>query len=161
LTSQAAFELRAEDPLVVEFELTPLAMGVDSQLFGSGTPAGDLAYSFCCAGSRTRLSLSTQCHVALEGPWQNAEAGWGVRVLSPPLAVDRTYRVQARITRRSFRVLVWEAGQAAWALPLWDSSAVPMDELDRTRLLFADVEPPGATAATRWGPITIWRPGEG
>jgi len=159
LTTRALFPLDDERPLIVEFELTPRQMGIDSPLFGSANPTGDLAYSFCCAGSRTRLALSTQSSIILAGPWQNSEPGWRVRALSPPLAAEHTYRVQARILRRSFRVFAWEVGQAPWALPLWDSSTVPMDPLDETRLLFADVEPPGATAATCWGPIAIWRPG--
>ena len=157
ITTQAPVPLLDDPPLIVEFEFAPLAMGIDSPLFGSGTPAGDLAYSFCVAGSGTRLRLSTQCSTPLRGPWQNAEAGWRVRAGSPPLAAEATYRLRASVTRRSFRVLLWESAQAEWDIPLWDSLPVPMDPLDEARLLFADVEPPGATAATRWGPITISR----
>jgi hypothetical protein len=157
ITAQQAFALDDERPLVVEFQLTPLETGVDSQLFGAGSPAGDLAFRFCFYCPRTRFGVHTQCAVAPPGVWASDEAGWKPRAFSPPITVGSTYRVQARITRRSFRIVVWEVGQPLWQLPVWDTLAVPMDELDETRLLFADVEPPNATAATRWGPIKVWR----
>jgi len=157
ITTQQAFALEDERPLVVEFEVTPLEPGVDSQLFASGSSAGDLAFQFCFYCPRTRFGVHTQCSAAPGGAWVSGEGGWKPRAMSPAITVGITYRVQARITRRSFRVVVWEAGQPSWQLPLWDTLAVPMDELSETRLLFADVEPPNATAATRWGPIKVWR----
>ena len=59
-----------------------------------------------------------------------------------------TYRVNAELTRSSWRVVVWPSDAQALQPPLWDTGLLPMDELDRTRLVFADVEPPGHTAAS-------------
>ncbi len=156
VTTRQVFALEDKRPLVVEFELTPLQIGIDSQLFGSGNPAGDLAYQFSFYGPRTRFGVYTQCAAPAAG---EGEKGWKPRGTSPAITVGKTYRVQARITRHSFRATVHEAGQARWQPPLWDTLALPMDELAETRFLFADVEPPGATAATRWGPIRVWRAG--
>ena len=73
------------------------------------------------------------------------------------LQAGQTYQVRAEITRRGFRVRVRLAGQDPWDLPFWDSRVVPMDSLERTRLLFADVEPEGGQGASRWGQIRITR----
>jgi len=154
VTTQQVFPLDDERPLLVEFEIAPLGMGIDSQLFGSGTPAGDLEYRFTFYGPRTRFGMYTQ---RAPGPAsrRTGEAAWQLRATSPPVEAGKTYRVLAEIARHSFRVTVHEAHQASWQPPLWDTLAVPMDEVSETRLLFADVEPPGGTAATRWGPITV------
>jgi hypothetical protein len=156
VTMREVLKLDDAHPLVVEFTVTPLETGVDSQLFGSAEPTGELAYHFCFYGTRTRFGVHTQCNPGPHG-WASDEAGWHPRALSPPITVGATYRVRALITRRGFRVIVHEAGTAPGAYPFWDTRAAPMDDLPEARLLFADVEPPGATASTRWGPIRVWR----
>jgi len=93
----------------------------------------------------------------LSGPWENLEPGWKPRAHSPVIEAKATYRVRAELTRRTWRVVVWPSDAQALQPPLWDTGLVPMDELARTRLVFADVEPPAHTAASRWGLITIWR----
>jgi len=154
ITTQQVFPLDDGRPLVVEFEITPLEMGIDSQLFASGTPAGDVRYQFSFYGPRNRFGVYTQRAAAPDGR-RTGDPGWQLRATSPPIEIGRMYRVLAQITRHTFRVTVHEAHQAAWQPPLWDTLAVSMDEANDTRLLFADVEPPGGTAATRWGPITV------
>ena len=157
IATRQVFELSDERPLFVEFTLTPLKMGADSQLFGSAGPEGDLAYHFTFYGPQTRFGVYTQCAEPPAGTWTSSDAGWKLRATSPTVSLGTAYRVLARITRHSFRVTVHEAGQADWQMPLWDTLPVPMDELAEARLLFADVEPPGATASTRWGAIRAWR----
>ncbi len=152
-------ELPLDDhrPLVVELELTPLALGVDSQLIASATETGDIAYRFSFNGSSNRFSICTQSAEKLAADWPSAEPGWKPRSSSPPVAINTTYRVQTEIRRRSWRVRVWERGQKPLQPPLWDTGAVPMDDLPRTRIMFTDVEPEKCSGATRWGAITMWQ----
>jgi hypothetical protein len=154
VTTREALALEEDRPLIVEFALTPLTTGVDSQLFGAGTPTGDVAYRFCLYGTGSRFAVHAQLSASAEGQ----EAGWKQRGLGPPMVPGTTYRVRAAITRRSFRVIVRDASVAAGGYPVWDTGLVPMDELADVHLLLCDVEPPGATAATRWGAIRAWRP---
>ena len=147
----------SEAPLVVEFDLTPVEMGVDSQLFGAAAEDGRISFRFAVAGPVNHLALHTQCGTAPPGRWVDGSPGWRLRAQSQEIKLGATYRLRAEITRQSFRAIVREPGQSAWDLPVWDSRAVPMDELAQTRLVFADVEPEGRTAASRWGAITMRR----
>lgn len=155
VTTREAFALEDDDPLIVEFTLTPLATGVDSQVLGAGTPAGDIAYRFCFYCSGSRFAVHTQLSQAAGGQ----EAGWRQRAQGPSVTLGTAYRVRAAITRRSFRVVVSDPALPEGGYPLWDTGRLPMDELAETRLLFSDVEPPGATASTRWAAVRVWRPG--
>jgi hypothetical protein len=157
IAMREALDLADDRPVVVEFELTPVEMGRDSQLVGSATEAGKLAYQFTLYGPADRFGIYTQSAEDLEGAWVSTERGWKPRALSPPLELGGTYRVRAEITRRTWRVVVREHDASPWQPPLWDSGAAPMDALERTRLLFADVEPEDSQGASRWGPITIRR----
>ena len=74
------------------------------------------------------------------------------------LQYGKAYRVRVAITRRSFQVNVYDADQAPGSFPFWTTRAAPMDDLAEARLVFADVEPPGGSASSRWGPIRVWRP---
>jgi hypothetical protein len=157
LLSQQAYSLDADRPLVIEFELTPLVMGIDSQLFASATQPGDVSYRFAFYGPRDRFGVHTQSSVSLEDQWVDPGPGWRLRALSPEVKPGATYRVRAEVTRRTWRVSVRRPEQGPWEMPFWDSGAVPMDELAETRLLFADVEPENSSGASRWGPIRVWR----
>ncbi|MBI2300065.1 MAG: beta-N-acetylhexosaminidase [Armatimonadetes bacterium] len=159
LLSQVSFALEADRPLVVEFELTPLQIGIDSQLFASATQPNGISFRFAMAGPRDRFAVHTQSQVELGGDWLDPAAGWKLRGLSPEVKVGETYQIHGEITRRTWRITIRSAGQGPWDMPFWESGAVPMDELPETRLVFADVEPEGGTAASRWGPIRIWRAG--
>ena len=157
IATRQEFELDEACSLVIDFTLTPLEMGIDSQLFASANEQGTASYRFSFYGPGKRFGVYTQCSDLLNGPWENLEPGWKPRTHSPEIAAKATYRVQAELTRRTWRVVVWPSDAQALQPPLWDTGLVPMDELARTRLVFADVEPPGHTAASRWGPILIWR----
>jgi hypothetical protein len=157
LATRQAFALEDECPLVVEFDLTPLAIGVDSQILASATEAGDVSYRFSFNGAANSFHVYTQSAGRLAEKWASPEPGWKGRASSPAVAVNTTYRLRAEITRKTWRVTVREPGQKTLQMPLWDTGAVPMDDLAQTRLVFADVEPEKSTGASRWGPITIWR----
>ncbi len=157
VVTRRAFDLQKDRPLVVEFELTPLDMSVDSQLFASATETGAISYRFSFYGPTNRFGIYTQSTNELDEKWVSQEPGWKPRAFSPPVSVSTTYRVRAEITRKTWRVTVWERDQGRFQPPLWDTGAAPMDELAQTRLIFADVEPENSKGASRWGPITIWR----
>jgi hypothetical protein len=157
LATRQKFELHEIEPLVIEFTLTPLETGIDSQLLGSANEQGTASYRFSFYLPQSRFGVYTQSVLPLKGLWENFEPGWKPRVHSSAIRAKTTYRVRAELTRRTWRVLVWPSEVQRLQPPLWDTGLVPMDELDRTRLVFADVEPPGHTAASRWGRMTIWR----
>ena len=157
IATRQAFDLDDQRPLVLEFELTPLKMGVDSQLVASATETGAISYRFSFYGPVRQFGIYTQSTEPLAGRWENLEPGWKPRALGPPVEINVTYRVMAEITQRSWRVTVWPLDAQPLQPPLWDTGATPMDELAQTHILFADVEPENSTAATRWGPLTIWR----
>jgi hypothetical protein len=156
LTRQT-YALAPDRALLVEFELTPLQMGVDSQLLASATHPGDVSYRFAFYGPRDRFGVHTQSSVGLGEDWVDGSAGWRLRALSPEVTPGETVVVRAELTSRTWRVVVRRLGQGPWEMPFWDSGAVPMDELAETRLLFADVEPENSSGASRWGPIRMWR----
>jgi len=151
------FALEDERPLVVEFDIVPVEMGVDSPLFASTEGTG-ISYRFALAGARDRFVADTRLSERPRTAWVGGDAGWSVRSASPVIEAGREYHVRAEITRTTFRVTVARPDGGRWALPLWDTLTIPMDPLDATRLVFADVEPEGATAASRWSSIRIWRP---
>jgi hypothetical protein len=157
IASREEFELHETRPLVIEYALTPVETGIDSQLLGSANEQGTVSYRFSFYLPHTRFGIYTQSTSQLSGPWENLEPGWKPRAHSSAVEAKATYRVRAELTRHTWRVVVWPSDVAALQPPLWDTGQVPMDDLPRTRLVFADVEPPGHTAATRWGPITIGR----
>ena len=145
-------------PLVVEFTLTPVKMGIDSQIFASATETGVDSYRFSFYGPVNRFGVYTRSERELPGPWLDTGAGWRLRTASGPVALGKEYRVRAEIRRATFRVVVRTAADSAWDPPFWDSHAVPMDPLDATRLRFADAEPDGGAGASRWERILIQRP---
>ncbi|MHB8969619.1 MAG: glycoside hydrolase family 20 zincin-like fold domain-containing protein [Pirellulaceae bacterium] len=157
IATRQAFELNDQRPLVLEFELTPLKMGVDSQLVASATQTGALSYRFSFYGPGTQFGIYTQNTDPLAGRWENLEPGWKPRAFGPPVEINVTYHVVAELTQRTWRVTVRPLDAQPLQPPLWDTGATPMDELAQTHLIFADVEPENSTAATRWGPLTIWR----
>jgi hypothetical protein len=99
----------------------------------------------------------TRSERELRGPWLDTSAGWRLRTASGPVELGKAYRVRAEIRRGAFRVVVRAADDGEWDLPFWDSHTVPMDALPATRLRFADAEPEGSTAASRWERILIRR----
>ncbi len=157
LLSRRSFALDAKHPLVIQFELVPVKMGVDSQLVAAATQPNDISFRFALACSGGRFSVHTQSRVKLGGGWADPSPGWHQRSVSPEVAAGAGYHVRAEITRRSWRVIFKRPGESPWEMPFWDSGQVPMDDLADTRVLFADVEPEGGTGATRWGPIQISR----
>ncbi|MHB0959971.1 MAG: glycoside hydrolase family 20 zincin-like fold domain-containing protein [Pirellulaceae bacterium] len=157
IATRQAFDLDDHRPLVVDVELTPRKMGIDSQLVASATATGAISYRFSFYAPKTQFGIYTQSTEPLAGPWENLEPGWKPRALGPPIEIDRTYCIRAEITTRSWRVTVRSPASSSLQPPFWDSGIVPMDELTRTHLIFADVEPAESTAASRWGPITVWR----
>jgi hypothetical protein len=157
VATRQALALEEDHPVVVELELNPIAMGVDSQLICSATDTGEIAYRFSFNGSTNHFNVYTQSTRKIEDKWTSPEPGWKQRASSPLIGLNTTYRLRAEIRRRAWRVTVWERGQSPLQPPLWDTGAVPMDELERTRLIFADVEPENSVGASRWGPITIWQ----
>ena len=156
LVSTQEFSLEPERPLMVEFDLTPLAMGLDSQLFGAAEN-GALSYRFTFYGPRDRFGVYTRLSEPPKGLWAESPAGWHLRATSPPVELQGTYRVRAQITQSSFRVIVSRAQAEPWELPFWDSGAIPMDRLDSVQLLFADVEPEGSQGASEWARLRVWR----
>lgn len=157
IATRQAFALDDGRPLVVELELTPLVMGVDSQLIASATDAGQVSYRFSFNGANNRFGVYTQSSRRLEEKWADPAPGWKPRALSPAVAINTTYQMRAEIRPTSWRVIVWERSQKSLQPPFWDTGAVPMDELAEARLLFADVEPEKSTGASRWGHINIGR----
>jgi len=158
IATHQVFPLSDERALFVEFTVTPQALGVDSPLFGSAQPTGELAMRFAFAGAKTRFLIHTQCSEPPSNGWAEHQVGWKCRGVSPPVTAGTTYRVRVAITRRSFQVNVYDADQAPGSFPFWTTRAAPMDDLAEARLVFADVEPPGGSASSRWGPIRVWRP---
>ena len=156
LVSTQEFALEPERPLRVEFDLTPLAMGVDSQLFGAAEN-GALSYRFTFYGPRDRFGVYTRLSEPPRGLWAESPPGWHLRASSPPVELGRTYRVRAQITQKTFRIIVCPGQTGRWELPFWDSGAIPMDRLDSAQLLFADVEPEGSAGASEWGRLRVWR----
>lgn len=155
IVTRQPIDLDEKHPVVVEFELTPRVTGVDSQLIAAAQESGQISYRFAMSCAQNRLNVHTQSATTLPANWVNSEAGWRQRSASPPIAVNISYRVRAEILRRSWRVRVWEKSQPSLQPPLWDTGAVPMDDLPQTRLLFADVEPEGGAGASAWGAIVI------
>jgi hypothetical protein len=151
------FDLDQKRPLLVEFALKPIKMGIDSQIFASANDAGIDSFQFAFYASHDRFAIHTQAATVLAGPWTDASAGWHQRALSAPVEAGKEYRIRAEVRRSSFRVTVWEASASECDLPFWDSGQVPMAPLDAVRLRWADVEPEGATASSSWGPIRILR----
>jgi len=149
--------LETDRALVIEFELTPLQMGIDSQLLASAAQAGDISYRFSFYGPRDRFGVYTQSLVALGDEWLDGSPGWRLRAQSPEAKPGETVHVRAELTRRTWRVVARRQDQGPWEMPFWDSGPVPMDDLPETRLLFGDVEPENGTASSRWGAIRIWR----
>ena len=130
-------------------------MGLGSPLFGDGSPQGALNYHFCFFGRQDYFGIYTLCTKPSGEPGADQESGWRPRATGPTVKPGATYRVRAEITRRSFRVIVHEAGASPWKLPFWETTVTPMDDLAEARLLFASDEPPDSTADARWGAITI------
>lgn len=157
LLTRQSFTLDPQQPLVIECELTPLKIGVDSQLVAAASEPREISFRFALAGSAGRLSVHTQSSVTLEGGWVDPSPGWKQRSLSPEVTAGQSYRLRAEITRSSWRVILQRPDENPWNLPFWDTGAIPMDELAETRLVFADVEPEGGHGATRWGAIRIGR----
>ena len=157
IATREAFPLEDDRPLVVEFELTPIEMGIDSQLFGSAAEDGRIGYQFTFYGPTSRFGIYTQSATELEGPWADPEPGWKARAFSPEVMLGKTYRVRAEVTRRTWRVTVHDPEDGPWQPAFWDTGPAPMDAIDEARLAFTDVEPEGGKGASRWGPITIWR----
>ena len=157
IVTRQAFKLDDVRPLVIEFQVTPVVLGVDSQLLASATENGTLSQHFSLYAPATRFGIYTYSSQKLSGHWEDPDPGWKPRAFSPSIELNAIYRVQAEITRRTWRVRVWPAGVHSLQPPLWDTGATPMDELEQTHIVFADVEPEQGTAASRWGPITIWR----
>jgi hypothetical protein len=157
LLTRETYALGADRALVIEFELTPLTLGIDSQLLASAMRPGDISYGFAFVGSQDRFGVHTQSSIALGDVWLDGSAGWRLRAVSPEVKPGEVFRVRAELTRTTWRVVVRRPDQGPWEMPFWDSGAVPMDELAETRLLFADVEPENGAGASRWGPIRIWR----
>ena len=157
LLSRQSFQLDPQRPLVVQLELTPVKIGVDSQLVASATQPTEISFRFALAASGGRFSVHTQSSAPLEAGWVDSSPGWKQRSLSPEVAAGQTYRLHAEIRRRSWQVILHRPDEGPWDMPFWDTGAVPMDDLAETRLVFADVEPEGGTGATRWGALQIRR----
>lgn len=157
IATRQPLPLELNRPLVVEFTLTPIKMGIDSQVFASATETGIDSYRFSFYGPNDRFGIYTQSAKPLSGGWLDPSPGWRQRAQSAPIKPATEYRVRAEIRRTSFRVVVHPSKDSAWDLPFWDSGPVPMDSLDQARLRWADVEPEGRAGATRWGPIRIAR----
>jgi hypothetical protein len=157
LLSRETFRLEERQPLVVEFELTPVKMGMDSQLLASAAQPTDISFRFAFVGAGNRFAVHTQSSIRLNEEWIDNSAGWRQRAASMEVQTGTTYRIRAEVTRRSWRVIVRRQGQEPWEMPFWDSGGVPMDDLPETKLMFADIEPENSVGASRWGPIRIWR----
>jgi len=155
--SRRAFPLDARRPLVVEFDLTPITTGLDSQLVAAADQPTDISFRFAMACSGKRFSVHTQSSKKLPGGWIDPSPGWRQRSVSPEITAGEKYQVRAEVTRTSWRVLLRRNADGPWDMPFWDTGKVPMDELLQTRLLFADVEPEGSHGGTRWGPVRISR----
>ena len=69
IATRQAFDLEDDRPLVVEFELTPLEMGLDSQLLASATETGVVSYRFSFYGPMNRFGIYTQSSDKLEETW--------------------------------------------------------------------------------------------
>lgn len=157
IVTREALHLHDDQALVIRTQLTPVKMGIDSQLITSATAAGSDAYRFAFYGPRDRFGVYTRSEGELQGPWVDKSAGWHLRATSAPVQEGQTYSIEVEITRRTFRVIVRAADDGPWDMPLWDTSDIPMDPLDETRVLLGDVEPEGSVASSRWGPVTIHR----
>jgi hypothetical protein len=157
IATRQALPLDDDHVLAVECDLTPVKMGVDSQLLASAGDAGADSYRFAFYGPRDHFGVYTRSERKVEGPWADTTPGWHLRAESAPIEPGKTYHVRLEVTPGTFRVVVHLEGDSAWDMPFWDTSQIPMDRLDETRLLFADVEPEGGTASSRWGPISILR----
>ncbi len=155
--SREAFRLDAAKPLVLEFELTPVKLGVDSQLVAAADKPTDISFKFALAASHDHFAVHTQSSADLAGTWTDGAKGWKQRAVSPEIKPGDTYHVRAEITRTTWRVVMRRDADGPWDMPWWDTGAVPMDQVPSTRLVFTDIEPEGSTAATRWGPIRVSR----
>jgi hypothetical protein len=157
LVTRESFALDPDQPLLVEFAVRPAEMGIDSQLFGAAEE-GRLSYRFTFYGPTDRFGVYTRIsEEQTSGVWRGTPTGWHLRNSSPPLDPTTTYHVRAVIRSQSFRVVVRTPDAPPASLPFWDSGTIPMDALDATQLLFADVEPEGATAASEWSRIGVSR----
>jgi hypothetical protein len=143
-------------PAVVEFDLTPREMNVDSQLVTSANEAGADSYRFAFYGPRDRFGVYTRSTELLSGPWTDPAPGWHLRAQSPTVTMGTRYHVRLEIARRSFRAVVRLPQDEPFDLPLWDTGAVPMDDLEASQFMMVDVEPPGATAASRWENVRVY-----
>jgi len=151
IATRQAFQLDDEQPLVVEFTLTPVKIGVDSQLVAGADETGQLTYTWALAVIGGCFSLYTR----KSGPY--SEQPYAPRGHSMAIGPGRPLRVRVTIGRTSVRATVWPPEARPYALPLWDSGPQPMDQLDSCHLLFADVEPPGSSAASEWSGLRVFR----
>ena len=103
IATRQAFDLEDDRPLVVEFELTPLEMGLDSQLLASATETGVVSYRFSFYGPMNCFGIYTQSSERLQETWVDPESGWKPRAFSPPVKINASYLVRAEITQRTWR----------------------------------------------------------
>ena len=99
IATREALPLEDTRPLVVEFTLTPLKMGIDSQIFASATETGIDSYRFSFYGPVNHFGVYTRSERELQGPWLNRNAGWCLRAESGPIEPNQKYRVRAEIRR--------------------------------------------------------------
>ncbi len=158
LLTRQTFTLDPRKPLIVEFDITPQRIGVDSQLLAAADKPTDISFKFAMACAGGRFSVHTQSAKALKGEWTDAGAGWKPRSVSPEVKAGHRYHVRAEIRRHSWRVTMRAAGDSGWDLAFWETGIVPMDAVAATRLVFADVEPEGSSGSTRWEALKIIAP---
>ena len=155
IATRRELAILAREPLVVEFTLAPVRMGIDSQICASADASGIDSFRFAFYGQGNRFFVHTRSATPLRGPWLDPTAGWKQRASSPPVQPGAAYRVRAEVRRTSVRFVVRAEGDGPRDLPFWDTCRVPMDELASTRLRFADAEPDGRTGSTRWRDLVI------
>jgi hypothetical protein len=157
IATREKYTLDETRPLVVEFTLVPVKIGIDSQVFASASDTGIDSFQFAFYAFDNRFAVHTQSKCDLPGGWQNTKAGWFRRTESGPVEPNKPYRIRAEVRRTALRVVVRAGSDDAWHVPFWDSGLVPMDPIEATHLRFADVEPDGKEAASRWHSILIQR----
>ena len=157
IATREKYTLDETRPLVVEFTLVPVKIGIDSQVFASASDTGIDSFQFAFYAFDNRFAVHTQSKSDLPAGWQSTKAGWLRRTESAPVEPNKPYRIHAEVRRASLRVVVRAANDDAWHVPFWDSGLVPMDAIEATHLRFADVEPEGKEAASRWHSILIQR----
>lgn len=125
---------------VVEYDFRPVGFGAQDQSFVSQVPSTHWYMVYVAPGGSLRV------HLRHENEWRQ-------RASSPAIIkLDQWYHVTVTLTATSFR---YQVRERAAEQDLWDSTALPMDDLGKVTAFALVDEAPEAVGGTQWDNLTI------